>query len=222
LTRTFSTWNTHSFYSIPFHSLFDIIICSETLGEELGLYQRPEFLFGQLSMEAIRACRLVVDTGMHAKGWTLQQALDYMLQNTAMGSHDATAEVARYVTWPGQACAYKIGQLEIKRLRTMAETELEELFDKRDFYNVVLKCGPVPLDTLETLVKNYIANTKEANAGGGSSSSRTGGGGSPTTGTATSGGGDTLFLETMTFANWCKCCVVPGACLAQSPPPSSA
>ena len=115
-------------------------------------------------MEAIRACRLVVDTGMHAKGWTLQQALEYMLQNTAMGRHDASAEVTRYV-WPGQACGYKIGQLEIQRLRSLAETELGigELFDKRDFYDVVLKCGPVPLDTLETLVKNYIANTKANN-----------------------------------------------------------
>jgi Bacterial protein of unknown function (DUF885) len=182
------------------------------------LYERPEFLFGQLSMEAIRACRLVVDTGMHAKGWTLQQALDYMLQNTAMGRHDASAEVARYVTWPGQACAYKIGQLEIKRLRSLAESELgvDELFDKRDFYDVVLKCGPVPLDTLETLVKNYIANTK-ANGGGGGASRVV----AHTQGTSRGGGSDsadTAFLETMTFANWCKCCVVPGACLV---PPSS-
>jgi Bacterial protein of unknown function (DUF885) len=140
-----------------------------------------------------------------------------MLQNTAMGRHDASAEVTRYVTWPGQACAYKIGQLEIQRLRSLAETELgvDELFDKRDFYDVVLKCGPVPLDTLETLVKNYIANTKANNGGGGGGESRA----ARTQGTAKGGVGDfkdTSFLETMTFANWCKCCVVPGACVVPS------
>lgn len=158
-------------------------------------------------MEAIRACRLVVDTGMHAKGWTQQQALDYMLKNTAMGRHDAAAEVARYITWPGQACAYKIGEREIRRLRNLAETQLDDLFDKRDFYDVVLKCGAVPLDTLETLVKNYIAKTRSKD-------------GSTTTATSKGEAATDVssFLETMTFANWCKCCVVPGACLA---PPTS-
>jgi|UPI000581A234 uncharacterized protein (DUF885 family) len=169
---------------------------SETLGEELGLYTKPESKMGQLSMEALRSCRLVVDTGMHAMGWTLDEALHFMLENTAMGKHDAATEVARYVTWPGQATAYKVGERYLRKLRTMAETELAEKFDPRDFYDVVLQVGPVPLDTLEKLVRDYIQETSNRTASSGGDLSE----------------GEPGFLEQMTFFNWCKCCVVPGSC----------
>eukprot|EP01083_Nonionella_stella_P242842 846754_1 len=101
-------------------------------------------------MEALRSCRLVVDTGMHYLGWSMEKALHYMLDHTAMGEHDARTEIARYITWPGQATAYKVGERVLFKLRNKAEKELgEELFDARDFYEVVLKCGPVPLEILE-------------------------------------------------------------------------
>ena len=148
-------------------------------------------------MEAIRSCRLVVDTGMHALGWSLEKATQFMLQNTAMGEHDARTEVARYVTWPGQATAYKVGERFIRKMRTMAETELKEKFDPRDFYDVVLLCGAVPLDVLESLVREYIDEVKAGNLDALSAER----------------GETEAFVDTMTFANWCKCCVVPGACL---------
>lgn len=155
---------------------------------------------GQLSMEALRACRLVVDTGMHAFGWSLDKALQYMLANTAMGEHDARTEVIRYVTWPGQATAYKVGERFIRKLRTTAETKLGSKFDPRDLYHVVLQCGPVPLDVLEKLVDEYIANTLN--------SSKELGDGDKDGGVADTA----VFVDGMTFANWCKCCVVPGTC----------
>jgi uncharacterized protein (DUF885 family) len=170
---------------------------SETLGVELGLYNTPEDRIGQLSMEALRSCRLVVDTGMHAKGWTQEQAGDYMLVNTAMGKHDAATEVARYITWPGQACAYKVGERFLRRLRTKAEDSLGDAFDPRDFYDVVLQCGPIPLDTLEELVDAYIESAKKSERQDSKSSS---------------GAVASAFVEQMTFATWCKCCVVPGSC----------
>jgi uncharacterized protein (DUF885 family) len=178
----------------------------ETLGEELGLYQRSSDRMGQLSMEALRSCRLVVDTGMHALGWTKDQALAYMLENTAMGEHDAATEVARYITWPGQASAYKVGERFLHRLRQKAEQELggDCLFDPRDYYDVVLKGGAVPLDTLEELVDQYIEKIKQGAERANDNA---------TTGTTKRGmSQDTDFLESMTFANWCKCCVVPGSC----------
>ncbi|KAL9185626.1 hypothetical protein ACHAXT_003403 [Thalassiosira profunda] len=162
----------------------------ETLGEEHGLYNTASDRMGQLSMEALRSCRLVVDTGMHAFGWTAERALQYMLDNTAMGEHDARTEVTRYITWPGQATAYKVGERVFHRLRKKAETELGESFDPRDFYDVVLQCGPVPLSVLEELVDEYISSTDDSAKRQTSSE----------------------FVESMTFANWCKCCIVPGAC----------
>jgi uncharacterized protein (DUF885 family) len=168
---------------------------AETLGEELGLYTRPSDKMGQLSMEALRSCRLVVDTGMHALGWSREQALSFMLDNTAMGKHDAAAEVARYITWPGQATAYKTGELFLRRLKALAKTELNDRFDQRDFYDVVLQCGPIPLDTLEDLVRQYIEKIKASVCQ-----------------TPMSGKDDASFFESMTFASWCKCCVVPGSC----------
>jgi uncharacterized protein (DUF885 family) len=181
----------------------------ETLGEELGLYQRPSDRMGQLSMEALRSCRLVVDTGMHSLGWTRDQALRFMLENTAMGEHDAATEVARYITWPGQATAYKVGERFLYRLREKAEQELDLLFDPRDYYDVVLKCGAVPLDTLEELVDQYILKTKQTAAEQHARDNTTTG---TMTNSATGMSPDADFLESMTFANWCKCCVVPGSC----------
>jgi uncharacterized protein (DUF885 family) len=174
---------------------------SETLGKELGLYNEPSDQMGQLSMEALRSCRLVVDTGMHAMGWSTDKALQFMLENTAVGEHDARTEVSRYCTWPGQATAYKVGERFLRKLRTMAETELGDKFDPRDFYDVILQCGPIPLDTLEELVNQYIDATKKGESP--AVTKRDGGGGSVP---------DTSFMEAMTFANWCKCCVVPGTC----------
>jgi len=166
----------------------------ETLGEELNLYKNPSDQMGQLSMEALRSCRLVVDTGMHALGWSADQALQFMLSNTAMGEHDAKTEVARYITWPGQATAYKVGERFIRRLRTKAETTLGESFDPRDFYHVVLACGPVPLSVLETLVDEYIADGSLRK----------------TASVSRKGQPSADIMDVMTFANWCKCCVVPG------------
>lgn len=177
-------------------------LSKETLGKELGLYEHPTDQFGQLSMEAIRCCRLVVDTGMHALGWSQEQAVEFMLKNTAMGEHDARTEVTRYITWPGQACAYKVGERFIRKLRTLAETELNNKFDPRDFYDVVLLCGAVPLDVLEVLVKEYIEKVKSGTTLDVEYSS--------VQVAAPAGSND--FLESMTFANWCKCCIVPGYC----------
>ena len=175
----------------------------ETLGKELGLYEHPTDEFGQLSMEAIRCCRLVVDTGMHALGWSQERAVQFMLQNTAMGEHDARTEVARYITWPGQACAYKVGERFIRKLRNLAETELKELFDPRDFYDVVLLCGAVPLDVLEDLVEEYIEKVKKDSYG------------CDERGETEESEGETKetgAMPEMTFIHWCKCCIVPGNC----------
>lgn len=135
-----------------------------------------------------------------------------MLQNTAMGEHDARTEVARYITWPGQACAYKVGERFIRKLRTLAETELKELFDPRDFYDVVLLCGAVPLDVLEELVKEYIQKVK--NAGDVRSEQ-----GETKERESASTTKETEKLPVMTFANWCKCCIVPGNCQVSSTKP---
>lgn len=183
------------------------ILTLETLGKELGLYKQSSDRMGQLSMEALRACRLVVDTGMHAFAWSLDRAKEYMLEHTAMGEHDALTEVIRYVTWPGQATAYKVGERFIHRLRKKAEEELaaDDLFDPRDFYEIVLNCGPVPLDVLEKLIDDYIASKLST---GGEDAERI----LPTKDIEASRANDVQFVDTMTFANWCKCCVVPGAC----------
>lgn len=185
---------------------------SETLGEELGLYKKPSDKMGQLSMEALRSCRLVVDTGMHAFGWSADRALTYMLENTAMGEHDAKTEVTRYITWPGQATAYKSGERVFHRLRSKATTMLGDLFDPRDFYDVVLQCGPVPLSILESLVDDYIEKKKRSRP----ISAMTNNGNThrdPRSNDGTSSE-SISFIDTMTFANWCKCCVVPGSCQA--------
>ena len=133
---------------------------SESLGEELGLYQDPYSKFGQLTYEMWRAVRLVVDTGLHHKHWTRQQALDFFLDNTALTELNITSEVDRYIVWPGQALAYKIGQLKIRELRERATRELGEQFDIRAFHDMVLGRGAVPLGILEEGITAWIRATK--------------------------------------------------------------
>ena len=130
---------------------------SEKLAEEMGFYKDPYSKFGQLTYEMWRACRLVVDTGMHTLGWTRQEAIDFMLSNTAKTENDVTVEIDRYIAWPGQALAYKIGELKIRELRSKAEKEMGDNFNIRDFHDVVLGNGAVPLDILEKHVNEYIS-----------------------------------------------------------------
>ncbi|HXG99693.1 MAG TPA: DUF885 domain-containing protein [Sphingomicrobium sp.] len=133
---------------------------SETLGYDMGLFTDPYQRFGTLSDEMLRAMRLVVDTGLHSKGWTRQQAIDYMLSHSDMGKTDATAEVERYIAIPSQALAYKIGALTIQRLRKKAESELGAKFDIRAFHAQVLMTGSLPLPILEQKIDRWIAATK--------------------------------------------------------------
>ena len=128
----------------------------------MGFYQDPYSKFGQLTYEMWRACRLVVDTGMHALGWSRQQAIDFMLSNTAKTENDVTVEIDRYIAWPGQALAYKIGELKIRELRKKAEDTLGEQFNIRDFHDVVLGNGSIPLDLLEENVNAHISLVLES------------------------------------------------------------
>jgi uncharacterized protein (DUF885 family) len=132
----------------------------EWLGLEAGFYKDPYSNFGRLTYEMWRACRLVVDTGIHAKGWTRQQAIDYMATRTALPLHEVETEVDRYISWPGQALAYKLGELKIKELRKRAEQALGTRFDVRAFHDVVLGSGAVPLGVLEANVDRWIAAQK--------------------------------------------------------------
>ncbi|RTR38276.1 DUF885 domain-containing protein [Shewanella canadensis] len=130
---------------------------SEYLGLEAGFYQDPYSNFGRLTYEMWRAARLVVDTGMHAKGWSRQQALDFMASNTALSMHNVTTEIDRYISWPGQALSYKIGELTIKRLRAKAEDALGEKFDIRAFHDAILENGSVPMQVLEQQIDDFIS-----------------------------------------------------------------
>ena len=129
---------------------------SEHLGIELGLYDTPEKNMGRLSYEMWRACRLVVDTGLHAKGWTKAQAVTFMRNNTALTDANIEAEVNRYISWPGQALGYKLGELKLKELRAKAEAALGLKFDLRGFHDAVLASGAVPLDVLEANVREWV------------------------------------------------------------------
>jgi uncharacterized protein (DUF885 family) len=133
---------------------------SEYLGVEMGVYHTPYERFGRLTYEMWRACRLVVDTGMHAFGWTRQQSLDFMTDNTALSEHEIRTEVDRYIAWPGQALAYKTGELEIRALRRRAEGALGPRFDVRAFHDAVLGQGGVTLPVLGKQVEAYIARTR--------------------------------------------------------------
>lgn len=133
---------------------------SETLGYEMGLFKDPYKRFGTLSDEMLRAMRLVVDTGIHSKGWTREKAIEYMLANSDMGKTDATAEVERYIAIPSQALAYKIGALTIQRLKAKAKKALGKKFDVREFHNQILNTGALPLTVLEKKIDDWIAATK--------------------------------------------------------------
>ncbi len=129
---------------------------SEFLAEEMGIYRNPYEVFGKLTYEQWRACRLVVDTGIHAKGWTRDQAVDFMKKNTALSIHEINTEVDRYISWPGQAVSYKIGELKIRELRKKAEEALGPNFDIRKFHEIILEEGVVTLPILEKRVMDYI------------------------------------------------------------------
>lgn len=133
---------------------------AEYLVDEMNIYTTPYEKFGQLTYEMWRACRLVVDTGVHAKGWTRQQMIDYLSKNTALSIHEVTTETDRYISWPGQAISYKIGELKIRALRQKAETELGAKFDIREFHDIILEQGTVTLSILERRVNNFIEKIK--------------------------------------------------------------
>lgn len=135
---------------------------AERLGLEVGFYQTPLTNFGRLSYEMWRACRLVVDTGLHAKGWTRQQAIDYMNKYSGLSLNNITTEVDRYITWPGQAVAYKTGELKIRELRTKAEAQLGEKFDIRQFHDKVLENGAIPLSVLEQHIEKWLKTQSDA------------------------------------------------------------
>lgn len=133
---------------------------SEYLGEEMGIYHTPYEHFGFLTYQMWRACRLVVDTGIHHLGWTRQQAIDYLASNTALSQREIANEVDRYISWPGQALSYELGYLKIRALREKAEKELGEKFDLRAFHDTVLALGSVPLPVLEQHVDAWIDSRK--------------------------------------------------------------
>ena len=124
------------------------------------MYTTPYEHFGQLTYEMWRACRLVVDTGIHTKGWSRNQVVDYMSSNTALSLHEINTETDRYISWPGQALSYKIGELKIRELRKNAKTELGSKFDIREFHEVILGQGTVTLSILENLINSYIEKMK--------------------------------------------------------------
>jgi len=133
---------------------------SESLGDRIGLYKDPYSKFGQLTYEMWRAIRLVIDTGIHSEGWSRQQAIDYFMANSAKTQNDITVEVDRYIVAPGQALAYKTGELEIKELRAYAEKELGDKFDIREFHDEVLDSGALPMDVLDARVRAWVAEKK--------------------------------------------------------------
>ena len=143
---------------IPFTAYMEgWALYSEWLAEQAGWYEGDPFGdLGRLRDELFRAVRLVVDTGIHAKRWTREQAIAYMLEKTGMGEKDVTAEIERYIVNPGQACAYKVGMLKIQELRERAQRELGNNFDQREFHDAVLKSGAMPLEILEAQINAYI------------------------------------------------------------------
>lgn len=134
---------------------------SEYLANEMGMYTTPYEEFGQLTYEMWRACRLVVDTGIHSKGWTREQVVSYMASNTALSLHEINTETDRYISWPGQALSYKIGELKIRELREKAEDALGSDFDIREFHEVILEQGTVTLAIMEKRVNAYIEKHKD-------------------------------------------------------------
>src|SRR3546814_20332188 len=133
---------------------------SDVCSSDLGLLTDPYQRFGSYDDEMMRAMRLVVDTGIHAKGWTRDQAIAYMLANSSMGRTDATAEVERYIAYPGQALSYKVGQITIRRLRDRAEAALGARFDIRAFHDQVLTTGALPMEILEAQIDRWIVSDR--------------------------------------------------------------
>lgn len=131
---------------------------TEWLGTQMGIYETPYEDFGRLTYEMWRAARLVIDTGIHAFGWSREQALAYLRDNTALSEHEVTTEVDRYISWPGQALAYKLGELQIRRHRAEAEAALGAHFDQRKFHDAILSLGSVPLPVLEERMRQFITN----------------------------------------------------------------
>tara|TARA_B100000900_G_scaffold66280_3_gene51504 strand:- start:4679 stop:6388 length:1710 start_codon:yes stop_codon:yes gene_type:complete len=133
---------------------------TEFLADEMGIYTTPYERFGKFTYEMWRACRLVIDTGIHAKGWSREQAVDFMSKNTALSLHEVNTEIDRYISWPGQALSYKIGELKIRGLRSRAKEQLKESFDIREFHEKILEYGTVTLSTLDRRINNYIEDKK--------------------------------------------------------------
>ena len=129
---------------------------AEKLGVEMGVYRTPYEHFGRLSYEMWRACRLVIDTGIHSQNWTRQQSIDVLMSNTALSAANARAEIDRYISWPGQALSYKLGELKIWELRRRAESDLGVDFDLRSFHDAVLSNGALPMDMLDGVIERYI------------------------------------------------------------------
>jgi uncharacterized protein (DUF885 family) len=134
---------------------------AESLGDDVDFYSDPYSKFGQLTYEMWRAARLVVDTGIHALGWTRQQAIDFMLANSAKTENDVIVEIDRYIVWPAQALSYKLGELKIKELRARAKSALGDKFDIRRFHNAVLDNGPLPLNLLDKQIESWINLQKQ-------------------------------------------------------------
>jgi len=124
----------------------------------MGIYETPYEDFGRLTYEMWRACRLVIDTGIHQFGWSRQRAIDYLKEHVALSEHEITTEVDRYIAWPGQALAYKLGELQIRRHRREAEAKLGTAFDQRKFHDAILALGSVPLPVLEQRMAQFIAD----------------------------------------------------------------
>jgi uncharacterized protein (DUF885 family) len=137
---------------------------SEWLGNEMGIYRTPYERFGQLSYEMWRAARLVIDTGIHRYGWSRQRAIDYLAAHTALSQHEVETEVDRYISWPGQALSYKLGELTLRKLRKEAEDALGPKFDKRDFHSTILAMGAVPLNVLESEMRQWIKDQQAKDA----------------------------------------------------------
>ncbi|MFP5356586.1 MAG: DUF885 domain-containing protein, partial [Gemmatimonadota bacterium] len=131
---------------------------TEWLGTVMGIYETPYEDFGRLTYEMWRAARLVIDTGIHQFGWTRQQAIDFLTSNAALSEHEITTEIDRYISWPGQALAYKLGEMQIRRHRREAEAALGAAFDQRPFHDAILALGSVPLPVLEERMKQFIAD----------------------------------------------------------------
>jgi uncharacterized protein (DUF885 family) len=131
---------------------------TEWLGTVMGIYETPYEDFGRLTYEMWRACRLVIDTGIHQFGWTREQAMNYLREHAALAEHEITTEVERYIAWPGQALAYKLGEIQIRRHRREAEEKLGAAFDQRSFHDAILALGSVPLPVLEQRMAKFIAD----------------------------------------------------------------